>query len=134
MADQLDFFGFDELKFDNDSKYTRKIKTPVYQPREGQGDLYSCYDETKYKQLVQRINNSNVSEEQKHFLRLAATRFIEFNYENIADYYAIADKDMQDLIERLALVIIDFDKAIEYGIVQLDDRMKKLYQLELNGR
>jgi len=76
-------------------------------------------------------SNSGVSDEEKKFLKLAASRFIEFNYESIADYYASANKEMQELMEKLALVIIDFDKAIEEGFVQLNDKMRKLYELEL---
>lgn len=62
---------------------------------------------------------------------MAASRFIEFNYESIADYYANASNEMQELMEKLALVIIDFDKAIEEGFVQLNDKMKMLYEKEL---
>jgi hypothetical protein len=33
-------------------------------------------------------------------------------------------------MEKLALVIIDFDKAIDEGFVQLNERMKKIYEQE----
>lgn len=94
-------------------------------------NLYTCYDDQKYNRLLQLIDRSNVSIDEKRFLMRAATRFIEFNYENIADYYANASKEMQELMEKLALVIIDFDKAIENGMVLLNDKMRKLYELEL---
>lgn len=68
------------------------------------------------------------------FLKLAASRHIVFNYENIADYYAIATKEMQELMEKSALVIIDFDKALEEGFVVLNDKMRKLYEQELRER
>ena len=70
--------------------------------------------------MIRRINSSNVSDAEKEFLRLAATRHIVFNYERIADYYASANKEMQELMEQSALVIIDFDRAIELGFVQLN--------------
>lgn len=82
--------------------------------------------------MIRRIDDSSVSEEEKTFLKFAATRFIEFNYESIADYYANANKEMQELMEKLALVIIDFDKAIEEGFVQLNDKMRRLYEQELD--
>lgn len=81
---------------------------------------------------MRKIEASNVKEEEKMFLRLAASRHIVFNYENIADYYAIADKEMQELMEDSALVIIDFNKALEKGFVVLNDKMRKLYELELD--
>lgn len=83
--------------------------------------------------MMRRIDNSGVSEEEKNFLRLAATRHIVFNYERIADYYAGASKEMQELMEKSALVIIDFDKAIEEGFVQLNDKMRRLYEQELSN-
>lgn len=66
-------------------------------------------------------------------MRAAATRHIVFNYERIADYYASASKEVQELMEQSALVIIDFDKAIEQGFVQLNDKMRMLYEQEKNN-
>ena len=37
------------------------------------------------------------------FLKLAASRHIVFYYGKIADYYAKADRDIQELMERSAL-------------------------------
>ena len=84
--------------------------------------------------MVRRIENSNVSEEEKAFLKLAATRHIVFNYERIADYYACESIEMQDLMEQSALDIIDFDRAIELGFVQLNEKMRKLYEQELGEK
>lgn len=107
------------------------ILQSIHQEKMGGGNLYDCYDHQKYLRLCRMIDNSSgVSDEEKKFLKLAATRFIEFNYESIADYYASASKEMQGLMEKLALVIIDFDKAIEEGFVQLNERMKKIYEQE----
>lgn len=132
---QLDLFSPDEvesIQLDSlDSKYSRKVSTPIYTPSGRPISIYECYDHQKYLRMCRRIDQSNVSEEQKTFLKLAATRHIVFNYERIADYYANASKEMQELMEKLALVIIDFDKAIENGMVLLNDKMRKLYELEL---
>lgn len=127
-------FGFeDEVRpQEEESKYTTKIQSPVYTPRPDRGNsVYECYNHTKYLRLISKIDNSKVSEQEKKFLRLAAARHIVFNYENIADYYAKASKEMQELMEDSALVIIDFDKAIEQGFVKLNDKMRRLYGLEL---
>lgn len=135
MAKMQDLFGFEEVEIkDEDKKYSFKIKTPVYTPSGRNVNVYECYDPMKYKRLLQRIENSNVSNEDKEFLRLAATRHIVFNYERIADYYANASKEMQELMEQSALVIIDFDKAIEQGFVQLNDKMRRLYEQELGEK
>ena len=80
------------------------------------------------------IEESNVTNDEKNFLKLAASRFIQFNYEAIADHYAIADDETKALMEKLALVIIDFDKAIDEGFVQLNDKMRIIYEQERKNR
>lgn len=131
---QQDLFGFESVELsDSEKKYSRKIDTPIYTPRQvGGGNIYACYDDQKYLRLLRQIDTSNVSLQEKKFLIRAASRFIEFNYESIADYYASASKEMQVLMEKLALVIIDFDKAIENGFINLNDKMKTLYEQELD--
>ena len=76
--------------------------------------------------LLRNINNSTVSEEEKKFLKMAAARHIVFNYSKIADYYAHANKEMQELMEQSALVILDIDDAIANGYVNLSAKMKQL--------
>ena len=76
---------------------------------------------------MKEIETSNLPYEEKMFLMDAARRHSVFNYEKIADYYAHASPEMQHLMERSALVIIDFEKAIEYGYVKLCDEIRKQY-------
>lgn len=131
---QQDLFGFD-MPLEghvNDAKYSKKVSTPIYTPSGRPTSIYECYDPQKYLRMIRRIEQSNVSDEEKKFLKLAATRHIVFNFERIADYYASASKEMQELMEKSALVIIDFDKAIEEGFVQLNDKMRMLYEQELD--
>ena len=65
----------------------------------------------------------------KGFLMAAATRHIVFNYENIAEFYAHQDKDIQDLMEQSALVIIDYDKAIENGYIKMSKELMALSEI-----
>lgn len=44
---------------------------------------------------------------------------MKFNYSKIADYYSNASEEMQILMEKSALVIIDIDDAIANGYVKL---------------
>lgn len=134
MARQLNLFGEEEVinESGQEKKYSTNVNTPIYTPSGRNVNILECYDHQKYLRLVNRINSSNVSEEEKKFLRLAATRHIVFNYERIADYYANASKEMQELMEQSALVIIDFDRAIELGFVQLNEKMRRLYEQELD--
>jgi hypothetical protein len=49
-----------------------------------------------------------------------------FNYEKIAEFYAHQDEDVQDLMRQSALVIVDFDQAIENGYVKLTKALMQL--------
>ena len=111
---------------DNDTKYSRAITVPQYLPSETKPKIESLMNYEKYARLLQRINSSNVSEDEKKFLRFAASRHIVFNYALIADYYAHSDKEMQELMEESALVILDIDDAIMNGFVELSGRMVEL--------
>jgi hypothetical protein len=48
----------------------------------------------------------------------------------VADYYAHATPEMQRLMERSALVIIDFDAAIEGGFVRICKEIKTQFMEE----
>ena len=78
------------------------------------------------------VYNHSLNKEHKEFLKLSATRHIVFNYEKIADMYAHSEKQMQEHMENSALVIIDFEKAIELGYVKLSEEIASQY-LEDHG-
>jgi hypothetical protein len=114
----------------DDTKYSRAIRVPQYEPKNEKPELESVYDLTKYSKLIAKINKSGVTEEEKKFLRFAATRHIVFTYSKIADYYAHASAEMQELMEESALVILDIDDAIANGYVALSEKMKQLIDEE----
>lgn len=114
----------------DDTKYSRAIRVPQYEPKNEKPELESVYDLTKYSKLVAKINKSGVTEEEKKFLKFAATRHIVFTYSKIADYYAYASAEMQALMEESALVILDIDDAIANGYVALSEKMKQLIDEE----
>jgi ParB-like chromosome segregation protein Spo0J len=102
-----------------DEKYTTKVEIPQYEITGEEPSLDELVDLTKTNELIAKINKSNATEEQKKFLIEAAKRHSVFNYSKIAEYYAHQEKEMQELMEDSALVIIDFDDAIKNGYVQL---------------
>ena len=110
-----------------DQKYSSKIQSPTYEPKNEKPHIIELYDKSKTHRLIREIDASSLSYDEKMFLIDAARRHNVFNYEKIADYYAHSSKEMQHLMERSALVIVDFDKAIEYGYVQLCDDIRKQY-------
>ena len=115
---------------EGENKYTQKIDTPVYEPKNEKPKIEELYNADRYKELVLDIDNSSVPEDIKTLLKVAASRHIVFNYENMADFYAHSDKEVQALMENSALVIIDFDKAIELGFVRLSEEIAEQYQNE----
>lgn len=114
----------------DDKKYSRAIRVPQYEPSDEKPNLETVYDLTKYSKLIAKINKSGVSDEEKKFLKFAASRHIVFTYSKIADYYAHADAEMQELMEESALVIIDMDDAIANGYVALSEKMQQLIDEE----
>lgn len=123
-------FGFENKKAKEDEKYiyTNKTSIPQYKITGEKPEFSEMVNVEKYKELLKEIEGSNISEKEKKFLKLAATRHLVFNYANIAEYYAnVASEEMQVLMEKSALVIIDFDDAIKYGYVDL---MQEILALE----
>lgn len=116
----------------DDSPYTFKLPKVQYEPAGIPVELKDLVDISKYEELLEEIEKSSVSEEEKKFLRLAATRFIKFDFDYIAEYYcAKASPEMQRLFEKLALVIVDFNDAIQHGFVEMS---KKLYKILKNTK
>ena len=113
-----------------DEHYTHKITSPVYEPKNEKPDLSTLTDSGRTDELLAKIEASNVSPDEKEFLRQAAARHTVFDYAKIADYYAHASKEMQELMEDSALVIIDFGKAIEKGYIRLSDEIRNEYTRE----
>lgn len=124
---QKDFFGYYSEAPKLDDKYTSKIETPIYLPKNAKPRVLELSIPVKTNQLIRGIKESNITEREKSFLIQAAHRHTVFNYEKIADYYSHSSKEMQDLMEKSALVIIDFNKAIELGYVKLKDEIANQY-------
>lgn len=124
---QINMFGQEFAPKKEEQKYSSKIESPIYEPKNQKPHIIELCDKSKTHRLMQEIENSSLNYDEKMFLMDAARRHTIFNYEKIADYYANTSKEMQHLMERSALVIIDFDKAIEYGYVKMCDEIRKQY-------
>lgn len=130
---KLNLFNEEETeeKMIEENNYTAKINIPQYQMHGIKPKIQDLVNQQKYYQLKNKIFNSNVSEEEKQFLYMAATRHFQFNYSLIAEYYAHASKEMQELMEQSALVIIDFEDAIKNGYTQLLNRFKEIEEKDI---
>jgi len=121
----MDLFEMDIDKIVDD-KYTKKVNIPQYLPKNTKPSIAELCNDTKTVKLVNEIKKSNVTDEEKEFLIKAARRHQVFNYSKIADYYAHSNKEMQELMEKSALVIIDIDDAIANGYVKLSKNIEKI--------
>lgn len=110
--------------------YSKNIKAPIYTPKDEKPAIDELLDETKMKELVNKIDLADITEDEKYFLRAAAQRHIVFNYKKIADYYAHSPKIMQNLMEDSALVIIDFSKAVEDGYIKLSEEIIEQFKAD----
>src|SRR5690606_28224197 len=85
--------------------YTKKIEAPIYDPKsDSPPPLTSLVDFSKSESLTKEIEAANVPDNVKAFLKAAAGRHTVFNYEAIAEFYSHAPAEVQDLMERSALV------------------------------
>lgn len=114
-----------------DDKYTKKVESPVYIPKEEMPEMDQLFDNAKTKELLVDIEKSNVSADIKEFLTMAAHRQTVFNFDKVAEYYSHLWKEEQELFEDNALVIIDYNKAIEKWYVKLTEDM---IQLQLDSK
>lgn len=110
----------------NDDPYTAKIDTPVYEPSETVPAVSELYDENKTRDLRERIQAAELPPDVERFLLSAAERHTVFHFNKIADYYASASAEVQGLFEESALVIIDYEKAIEHGFMHLTKKMVEI--------
>jgi hypothetical protein len=110
--------------------YTSKMKAPIYEIKGEKPKLSQLVDESKVEELFEKIDKSVVPHGIKNFLKIAATRHYKFDYAKIAEYYANSNVGVQELFEQSALVIIDFDKAIENGFVQMNKRLMEIRKNE----
>lgn len=118
MGFQQNLFALEDKK--DFQRYSQSFQSPFYEPTGDEPDINEIYDIRKYNLLLEDIDKVDCSEDVKRFLCLSATRFIIFRFDKIAEFYAHQGKDIQDIMKRLALVIVDFDSAIRNGFVKLD--------------
>lgn len=103
--------------------YTHKVEAPIYEPKGEKPSIVELCDKSRADKLTQEIEKANLPKDVSEFLKAAASRHVVFNYEKIAEFYCHADKQTQELMENSALVIIDFNKAMQLGYVKLKEEL-----------
>ena len=102
-------------------EYTQKVVSPIYEPTGPMPPVHKLADTERRDALIAEIDAAPIDDEDlREFLRAAAHRHTRFDYEAIANYYAHAEPAVQRLMEASALVIIDYEQAVERGYVRLN--------------
>lgn len=134
----MSLYGFDfpddnDEDEEQDDTYTDKTNIPQYDITGDVPDLSELVDEQKTNELLEEIENSGLAYDEKQFLIKAAQRHLVFNYKKVAEYYAAASEEMQELMEKSALVIIDYNDAIMNGYTKLSEKIKELVEADKNA-
>jgi len=108
--------------------YTKAVNIPHYEIVGERPDVADLYDETRAEELRQRIAAADIPSDVRQFLEVATYRHTIINYRKVAEYYAHAPAEVQQLIEDSALVIIDYDDAIAKGYVVFSETIEALRQ------
>lgn len=112
----------ENIKKELSDKYTKKIEAPIYQITGEKPKIKDIFNSEKTDNLIEKINNSKIEEEElKRFLIYASYRHTIIDFSKVAELYAHSTKEIQQLFEDNALIIIDFNKAIEDGYVELSE-------------
>jgi hypothetical protein len=122
-------WGLDVWQNEDDIKeeiYSKNINIPTYEPKNEKPKPHKLYNTDKTEELIDKIKDLKLHNTEQAFLIYAAYRHTVFDYSKIADYYAHSNKEVQELMEDSALVIIDFKKAIENGYVQMIEYLMEI--------
>lgn len=127
----MSLYGFDfpeDSDEEEDDTYSDSTNVPQYEVQGETPDISELIAEEKTNELLEEIENSGLSYAEKDFLRKAAQRHLVFNYRKIAEFYANASEEMQELMEKSALVIIDYNDAIANGYSVLSEKVQKMME------
>jgi hypothetical protein len=128
---QLAEWGLDVWQNEDDKEeeniYTEKIEIPKYEQTGIKPKINELYDTSKVDKLIEKIQSLKLHKTEQAFLIYAAYRHTVFDYSKIAEFYTHSNKEVQELMEDSALVIIDFNKAIEGGYIALSEKITNQY-------
>lgn len=119
MLRQEDLFETEEKT----RRYSPSMFYPVFDPKVDGVDhpLYKLADRSRYLEALKAVEEAEgITDEEREFFKLAATRFIEFNFTPIAEKYCVSSKAARDLYEKLCLVYVSTTQAIMNTLVRCD--------------
>lgn len=111
--EELSEWGVDipNLEKTKEDKEVRLV--PVYIPRGEEVDVRECFDDRATREMIQDIDRLECSDDLKQLMRERASFFTLFDYERLAELYSSANENVQRMFERLGLVVLVDDDAVE---------------------
>jgi hypothetical protein len=123
--------GLDLDEQDDETEgYSKGIEAPIYEPTGEQPTVTDLYGRDFTNKLTKEILAADIPEDVRAFLLSAAERHTRFDFRNIAEYYAHAPQHVQHLMERSALVVIDFEQALELGYISMSEKTRAEYEVD----
>lgn len=117
-----------EEEQDDPNNPVRPIEVPTYEPKGKDVSLCELVNTERTDELIAVIDESDMPDDVKQFLTVAAHRHSVFDYHKIAEFYVGASADVQHLMEKSGLVIIDDNDAIRGGYLKLIEQFRQQYK------
>ena len=105
-----------KIASNGDYKELLEVSIPYYTPAEDAPNCAELADLSEVEELNGMITKLKCEKGLEAILRARAAFFAEFDFQKIADYYAHADKNTQEVMKRLGLVIVMPKEAYEMGM------------------
>ena len=109
-------------------RYSPSMYFPIFDPAvDGKHhQLFEMVNTKRYKDALRAIDEvKDISDEEREFFKLAATRFIEFNFTPIAEQYCVSTPQARVLFEKLALVYVSTTQAIANALIDCDNGFRE---------
>ena len=129
LIDDLIDDGLD-LAAEDARKYTTNVSPVIYEPKGDKPKIEDIYDASPAREIIAKIEEAKLPEDLRDFLIAAAWRHTRIRFDRAAEFYAHAPREIQELMEDQALVIVDVNKAIEKGWAKLTKTLGELYDGE----
>jgi hypothetical protein len=126
-VDQLDSWGLDMPKEkDLNIEDLFDIEIPFYTPSKIKPEINELVNLEKTKELIGKINLLDIPKELKEILIIRASFFTDFNFQKIADFYSIQNKETKEIFEDLGMVILAPKEALKKGFIELSENLFEL--------
>ena len=109
-------------------RYSPSMYYPIFDPSTDgvHHQIFEMVNTKRYKDALRAIDEvKDISDEEREFFKLAATRFIEFNFTPIAEQYCVSSPQARALFEKLALVYVSTTQAIANALIDCDNGFRE---------